>query len=336
MIQFQWYIYFVADNQKVSEYDQFMLSIDEIIRTLTTENVDAKAADLLRQNIYTRERLVTIVNVMIRQVVSIASKTPTICYAKLSAAIKSHDVTGDGFSSILLNVCKAFFNANIERKLVRPDCSDAPTLNAFDQQIHTLQMIEYHYSHERLRRIVRFLSELYTQNVINGGLLLTIQEKEIENLSRGIHDYFFLLLAIFDTAGKMLSEEHPTYTNECVTKLKEQLTAMENNHILSDVKALIAQAIEMSETGWKNECREDIRLGRDPLNESLPNSDVEEHLYWIKNSVSSWQSIVVILSKKRLKFRFGRWHGNRPSWNIIWHETMANGTGSEDVEASKM
>lgn len=276
----------------MTEYDQFMSAIDGIIRTVSSDNIDAKAADLLRHNIYTKERLITVVNLIMRQVISIACETPTICYAKLSAAIKSGDRTGDRFSSILLKVCQTFFTAHIERKLVRPDRSDPPALNALDEQSHTLRMIEYHYSHERLRRLVRFLSELYTQKVINGGLLLNIQEKELENPDRGIHDYFFALLAIFDTAGKMLSEEHSTYTIECVEKLKVRLTAMENKQILADVRALIAQATEMNESSWKNECREDIRYEPNSANDSsLPNSDVEEHLYWIKNSVSNMRSV---------------------------------------------
>lgn len=270
-----------SDIREMSTYDQFVSSIDGIIRTVTKDNIDAKTVALLRHNIYTKERLVTVVNLMMRQVISIACETPTICYAQLSAAIKSRDPTSSGFSSLLLNVCQTFFTANIERKLVKPDCSHVPTLNAFDQQIHTLRMIEYHYSRERLRRIVRFLSELYTQNVINSGVLLEIQSKEMENLEHGIHDCFFVLLAIFDAAGKMLSEEHPTYVKKCVATLKQRLNAMENNQVLADVKALIAQAIEMSESGWKNESSRDMELDK-----SLPNSDVEEHLYWIKNSVS--------------------------------------------------
>lgn len=281
--------------------------------SLTNDNIDAKVATLLRHNIYTKERLVTVVNLIMRQVITIANKIPTICYAKLSAAIKSSDRTGNGFSSILLNVCKTFFTRDIERKLERPDYSDAPTRNTFDQQIDTLRMIEYHYSHERLRRIVRFLSELYMQNVINGGILLDIQAKELENLDRGIHDYFFVLLAIFDTAGKMLSEEHSTYTNECVAKLKERLIAMENNKILSDVKTLITHAIEISESGWKNECSEDIRHEQHSANDSLPKSDVEEHLYWIKNSVS--YAPVNRLQKSHCisHLHFYRWHDNRPN-----------------------
>lgn len=272
-------------------YDEFVSAIDRIVRTVNEDNIDAKATELLRCSIYTKERLVTVVNLIIRQVISIGCQTPTICYAKLSAAIKARDRSHDGFTSILLNFCRTFFTANIERKLVRPDSAEASVLNAFDQQIQTLRMIEYHYSNERLRRIVRFLSELYTQNVINGGLLLEIQARELENLDRGIHDYFFVLLAIFDAAGKMLSEEHPNYTNECVAKLKEQLAAMENNQILTDVKALIAQAIEMSESGWKNESSTDASRVQHLANESLPSSDVEEHLYWMRNSVSKNDSV---------------------------------------------
>lgn len=272
-------------------YDEFVSAIDGIVRTVNENNIDAKATELLRRSIYTKERLVTVVNLIMRQVISMGCQTPTICYAKLSAAIKAHDRSLDRFTSILLNFCRTFFTANIERKLVPPDNIDAPVLNAFDRQIQTLRTIEYHYSNERLRRIVRFLSELYTQNVINGGLLLEIQAKELENLDRGVHDYFFVLLAIFDAAGKLLSEEHPTYTNECVMKLKEQLAAMENNQILTDVKTLIAQAIEMSESGWKSECSIDASREHNLANQSLPRSDVEEHLYWIRNSVSKNESV---------------------------------------------
>lgn len=272
----------ISDIRELSEYDHFVSAIDGIIRTVTKDNIEAKAGDLLRHNIYTKERLVTVANLIMRQVISIGCETPTICYAKVSAAIKSRDRTTNGFSSILLGICQKFFTANIERKLEQPDCLDEPTLSSFDQQIHTLRMIEYHYLHERLRRIVRFLSELYTQNVINGGLLLDIQANQFANLDSGCHDYFFVLLAIFEAAGKMLSEEHPTYTNDCVAKLKQRLIAMGNKQILPDVKALITQAIEMSESGWEKKCE----LEPNTSNESLPNSDIEEHLFWIKNSVS--------------------------------------------------
>lgn len=287
MISFQLHTNSISDIRELSEYDNFVSAIDGIIRTVTKENIDAKAADLLRHKIYTKERLVTVANLIMRQVISVACETPTICYAQLSAAIKSRDRNNNGFSSILLDICQNFFTANIERKLVRPNCPDAPALSSFDQQIHTLRMIEFQYSHARLRRIVRFLSELYTQSVINSGLLLDIQANQLSNLDRGCHDYFFVLLAIFEAAGKMLSEEHPTYTNECVARLKQQLIAMENKKILPDVKALIAQAIEMSESGWKNECG----LEPNTSNESLPNSDIEEHMFWIKSCVSGERSV---------------------------------------------
>lgn len=268
----------------MSEYDQFVSSVDEIIRTLTSDNFEAKFAQLLEHKVST-ERLVTIANLILRQVISIACETPTICYVKLCAAINAQ-LRSDSFTSILFSICLKFFVASIQRKLTRPDSADASTMNALDQQIHALQLTEYHFFHERLRRIVRFISQLYTQKLILGGHLLVMQEKELQNLDRGIYEFFFVLLTIFDVAGKMLSEEHPAYMRECVAKLKNHLSAIQNKPVSTDAKTLIAQAIEMSESGWKRVRNIDGRCDRDSANESFPKSAVEEHLYWIKNTVS--------------------------------------------------
>lgn len=271
----------------MSKYDAFVSTIDEIIGSVTEDNINVKATELLSQNIYTKERLLTVVNLMMRQVTSVALRTPTISYAKLAAIIKSHDRNVHEFVSILFNVCHHFFLVNIGHKAMPPNCGDVSTFNAFDQQTYTLQLIEYHYARERLRRIVRFLSELYTHNVIHGGILLDIEEKQIANLERGKHDYFFVLLSIFEVAGKMLSAEHPDYTNECLMRLKAYLAASENNQILDDVRRMITHAIELGESGWQLKSNDEFKFDEMPSNETtLVGNEIEQHLYWIKNSVS--------------------------------------------------
>lgn len=154
----------MTDLREPSQYDKWIKNVNSVIQDLSAANLREKVNELIKLNIFTDERLIAIVHLILEHLLRFPYKISTKVYAEFCQYLidAKVDVT---FQNELLLKSNLIWSINVLEHDRKPLLLENP-INSLDKQVHSIQQMKYELSFKRCERLTLFWGYLESSQTL--------------------------------------------------------------------------------------------------------------------------------------------------------------------------